>query len=334
MVKLSDIIRKNGDLKSQDKPGLLSNALKTKNEKITLPEMKKIYEDSILHLKPIMNLISQGKIIEGSVVVNIAEIIVNQLRRNNDTLLSLINIFAFYGEDEDYLYAHSVNASLLATNLGIALEYGRDELVDLCSSSLLHDVGMLKIPQKILNKPSKLDEGEYNLIKKHPAYGLELLKNIKNLPKSVPEVVYQHHERIDGSGYPEGKKGDEISEYAKIVAITEAYEAITHPRPYRKKKIIPYEGVKMIVQKERQTFEPKMIKVFLNIVTPYPLGSFVLLNNNEIGRVVSIHEDFPLRPIVEIFFNAEGKPPERPTRIDLAKSPVLYIEKAVNENDL
>ena len=166
------------------------------------------------------------------------------------------------------------------------------------------------------------------------AFGLELLRNIKDLPKSAPEVVYQHHERINGTGYPEGKKGEEISEYAKIVALTEAYEAITHPRPYRRKKIIPYEGVKMIIQEERDSFDPKLIKVFINIVTPYPLGSFVLLNNNEIGRVVGINEDFPLRPVVEIFFNAEGKPPEKPTRIDLTQSPILNIEKAVDENNL
>ncbi len=139
---------------------------------------------------------------------------------------------------------------------------------------------------------------------------------------------------MDGTGYPEGKKGEEISEGARIVAILEVYDALTHPRPYRQSKFIPYEAVKMIIQEGKESFDPNLVKVFLNLVTPYPLGSFVLLNNGEIGRIVGINDGFPLRPVVEIYFDREGKPPEKPTRIDLTKSFIIYIEKAVDENDL
>ena len=139
---------------------------------------------------------------------------------------------------------------------------------------------------------------------------------------------------MDGSGYPDGKRGDEISDYAKIVAIAEVYEAITHSRPYRREKIIPYQAVKTIVQKEKNSFAPEIIKVFLNSISPYPPGSFVLLNSGAIGRIISVNKSLPLRPVVEIFFDADGKPPEQPIRIDLAKAPVVNIDKALDEDDL
>jgi HD-GYP domain-containing protein (c-di-GMP phosphodiesterase class II) len=118
------------------------------------------------------------------------------------------------------------------------------------------------------------------------------------------------------------------------VAILEVYEALTHPRPYRRNKFIPYDAVKMIIQEGKNSFDPELVKTFLNYVTPYPIGSFILLNNGEIGRVVGVNEGLALRPIVEVYFDKEGKPPEKPTRIDLIKSSILYIEKAIDENDL
>ena len=334
MVKLSEILRKSTIIGYEEKPGIISEAIETKKDKQSLAEIKKIYEDVILHLMLILDKIKEGKAVEGRKVTNLAEVIIDVLRDSSDILLSLVNIFASLGKEEDFLYAHSVNISILASNLGIALGYDRSELVDLCASSLLHDIGYLRIPKKIINKPSKLTEEEYGRIKKHPIYGVELLDNIKSPPECASEVVHQHHERVDGTGYPDGKRGEEISEYAKIVAIVEVYEALTHPRPYRKEKIIPYEGVKIIIQKERKSFDPELVKVFLNSITPYPPGSFVLLSNKEIGRVFSINKNLPLRPVVEIFFDSDGTPPEKPTRIDLSRAHILYIDKALDENDL
>jgi len=334
MVKLSEIIRKTGEEKPQDKPGLISEAAKKKDDMDDLAETKKVYEDAIIHLRPILNEVAKGKTIQGEEIVSIAEVILEQIRIGNDTLLSLINIFGSLGEKEDYIYSHSINISILATNLGLALGYDKSKLIDICVSSLLHDIGMLRIPIEIRNKPSKLEKEEFEVIKKHPALGLDLLNNIRDLPLSAPEIVYQHHERINGTGYPEGKRGDEIADSAKIVAVTELYEAITHPRFYRKEKKIPYDGVKTIVQEAGRSFEPKLVKGFLNFITPYPLGSYVLLNNNEIGRIVGINKNLPLRPVVDIFFDSAGKPPRKSKKVNLASSPVLYIEKAVDDSRL
>jgi putative nucleotidyltransferase with HDIG domain len=332
MVKLSEIIRKAGEEKPKEKKLIVAEAVKAKKELQTLPEIKKTYQNAILGIKQIMNDIRKGKTIEGRKVFNIAEKIVDTIKINKNILLSLINDFALYENEEDYLYQHSINAAILAASLGVAFGYGESELADLCASTLLHDIGILKVPKEIIMKPSKLTKEEDDQIKKHPDYGLELLDQVKAPPKSASEVIHQHHERIDGTGYPEGKKGKEISKYAKIVAIVEVYEALTHPRPYHRN--IPYEGAKMIVQEADASFEPELVKLFLNHITPYPPGSYVLLNNNEIGRVISINEGLPLRPAVEIVVDAEGNPPEKSKTVDLSKSPVLNIKRALEDSKI
>ena len=334
MVKLSEIIRKSTGEKYEEKPALISEAFETRKNKESLSEIKKTYEDMVLHLMLIMEEIKEGKNVAGGKIGSLAEIIADLLRADSNMLLSLVQIFSYLGKQEDFLYAHSVNASILATNLGLAHGYERTELINLCTSALVHDIGYLKVPRDIINKRAKLKRDEFDLVKKHTIYGVELLSKIEGIPDSASEVVHQHHEKVDGSGYPTGKRGDEISNFAKIVAIAEVYEAITHPRPYRKEKIIPYQAVKTIVQKEKNSFAPEMVKVFLNSISPYPPGSFVLLNNGAIGRIFSVNKTLPLRPVVEIFFDSDGRPPEKPTRIDLAKSSVVNIDKALDENDL
>ena len=334
MVKLSEIIRKTAGEKYEEKPALISEAFETRKSKESLSEIKKTYEDMVLHLMLIMDEIKDGKSVAGEKIGSLGEIITDLLRANNNMLLSLVHIFSYLGKQEDFLYAHSVNASILATNLGLAYGLSRAELISLCMAALVHDIGYLKVPKEIINKPAKLKREEFDHVKKHTIFGVELLSKIQGIPESASEVVHEHHEKVDGSGYPNGKRGDEISRFSKIVAIAEVYEAITHPRPYRKEKIIPYQAVKTIVQKEKDTFEPEFVKLFLNSVSPYPPGSFILLNNGVIGRVYSVNKGFPLRPVVEIFFDSDGRPPEKPTRIDLSKSPVINIEKALDENDL
>jgi HD-GYP domain-containing protein (c-di-GMP phosphodiesterase class II) len=324
MVKLSEIIRKSAGTRYVGKPGLISEAFDIKKQKESLAELKKTYEDMVLHLMLIMDEIKEGKTVAEGKIGSLAEIITDILRADNNMLISLVHIFSYLGKQEDFLYAHSVNASILSTNLGLAFGYGRSELINLCVSSLVHDIGYLKLSQETINKPSKLTKEEYNHVKKHTIYGVELLSRIEGIPECASEVVHQHHERVDGSGYPDGK----------IVAIAEVYEAITHARPYRREKIIPYQAVKTIVQEEKNSFAPEIIKVFLNSISPYPPGSFVLLNSGAIGRIISVNKSLPLRPVVEIFFDATGKPPEQPIRIDLAKAAVVNIDKALDEDDL
>lgn len=345
MVTLSELIKKSKEKKSPEKKISISEAVQATpdKEKQRQQEIEEIYASAILRLKQIMDEIVLGRTKEWREIVQIVENIVGEFIIKPEIFLSLANNYALreFSNNhalreviKDYLYPHSVNVSILAVNLGFALGYNKSEVIDLAACSLIHDLGMLKISKQIIDKPSKLSEEEFAEIKRHPVYGLAFLLKIKDSPKITADVVYQHHENKDGTGYPEGKKGDEISEFAKIVAISEVFEAMTHPRPYRTERIIPFAAVKMIIQEDEAKFDQKVLKTFLNYITFYPINSFVMLNNNEIGRVLRINNLSPMRPIVEIVFDGLGNHLKKPKIIDLTKSPVLFIKKAVDEQSL
>jgi len=336
MVTLSELIKKSKEKKSPEKKISISEAVQVTpdKEKQRQQEIEEIYASAILRLKQIFDEIVLGRTKEWKEIVQIVEDIVDKFIIKPEIFLSLVNNFALREFVEDYLYPHSVNVSILAANLGFALGYNKSEVIDLCACSLIHDIGMLKISKQIIDKPAKLTEEEFTEIKRHPVYGLAFLLKIKDSPKITADVVYQHHENKDGTGYPEGKKGDEISEFAKIAAIAEVFEAMTHPRPYRTVRIIPFAAVKMMIQEDEAKFDQKMLKAFLNYITFYPINSFVALNNNEIGRVIGINNLSPMRPIVEIVFDGQGNQLKKLKIIDLAKSPVLFIKKAIDEQSL
>ena len=336
MVTLTELIKKSKEKKSPEKKISISEAVQVTpdKEKERQQEIEEIYASAILRLKQILDEIVLGRTKEWREIVQIVENIVGEFIIKPEIFLSLVNNFILRETTEDYLYPHSVNVSILAANLGFALGYNKSEVIDLCACSLIHDIGMLKISKQIIDKPSKLSEEEFTEIKRHPVYGLAFLLKIKDSPKITADVVYQHHENKDGTGYPEGKKEDEISEFAKIVAIAEVFEAMTHPRPYRTERIIPFAAVKIIIQEDEAKFDQKVLKAFLNYITFYPINSFVALNNNEIGRVIGINNLSPMRPIVEIVFDGQGNQLKKLKIIDLTKSPVLFIKKAIDEQGL
>ena len=334
MIRLTDIIKKAAMDASPEAKVSLSEAVLGKLEPETRQEIEAVYESAILRTHQFMDDVKGGQTREWNDILRIAEDIVDAFIGKSNVLLALVNNPAPRVSVSNYIYPHSVNAAVLAVDLGVALGHGKKEIAELCACALIHDLGMLKISREIIDKPSKLTEAEFDAVKRHPAYGLDLLRNVHSAPASAFEVVFQHHENMDGSGYPEGKKGDQISEFSKIVAVIEVFEALVHSRPYRTERILPFDAVKMLVMKSGMKFDPQVIKAFLNYITLYPIDSVVLLNNHEIGRVVGVNHFNPLRPIIEIFLDEAGNRPEKPKIIDLAKSPALIIQKAIDEQSL
>ncbi len=336
MVTLSELIKKSKEKKTPEKKISISEVIQVTpdKEKERQQEIEEIYASAILRLKQIMDEIVQGRTKESQEIVQIVEQIVDNFIIRPEIFLSLVNNFALREIVGDYLYPHSINVSILATNLGLALGYNKSDMTVLSACALIHDIGMLKISKQIIDKPSKLTEEEFAEIKRHPVYGLAYLLKIKDAPTTASDVIYQHHENKDGTGYPEGKKEDEIAEFAKIVSIAEVFEAMTHPRPYRTERIIPFAAVKMMIQEHEAKFDQKILKAFLNYITFYPINSYILLNNNEVGRVVGINNLSPMRPVVEIILDGHGIHLKKPKIIDLTKSPVLFIKKAIDEQGL
>lgn len=204
-----------------------------------------------------------------------------------------------------YTFAHSVDVCTLSLELGIKLNYKKDRLLRLGVGCLLHDLGKTKILPAILNKPGKLDHAELIEIRKHPLYGYKMLmENEEDIEPESANIVLDHHEKYDGSGYPRGLKGKEIDEMCVICSVTDVYNAITTDRVYRK-SIPPHEAYEMIMASSSMMFEPKVVDTFLKCIVPYSVGSVVRLSNGLMGRVFRLNSNLPLRPVIKVLNSDE-----------------------------
>ena len=207
---------------------------------------------------------------------------------------------------DNYTYVHSLNTSVISLYFGVKKGFNKNMLLDLGIGTILHDMGKIKVPINILNKKGKLTDKEFEEMKKHPVYGYEMLKNLKGINERAKKIVLEHHERIDGTGYPFGKTGDKISYYAKVACISDVYDALISDRVYRK-GFPPHEAYEIILMNSGRMLDEELVGIFKKSFSMYPLGVEVVLNNNFKGFVVGHNEGFPDRPIVRIVKNDEGK---------------------------
>ncbi len=246
------------------------------------------------------------------------------------------NVFLFlYGLDEgkDYTVTHSVNVTFYAILIGIALQYNNQKLNDLGLGTMLIDSGMAKIPIYIAHKQSNLTEQEFKQIKMHPLLGYRALKELGKLKESSALVTLQHHEQFDGKGYPRGLKGNEIDEFARIASIADSYEAQISDRSYRK-SIYFYHAMRNLLSSGVTKFDPVILRVFLSRMSVYPIGSIVELNDATIGIVIGSIPEKPLRPLIKMIFDKEGKKFEKTIILNLLTETSYYIVKALNESDV
>lgn len=229
-----------------------------------------------------------------------------------------------------WIISHSVNVGIFAVKIGLGLKYDKEKLQQLTLAALLHDVGMAKVSTRILFKHGRLSPSEFDQIRQHPVDGYELVKHLEKDYPYVVDTVYQEQEREDGSGYPQGLKSAEISEFAKVIGIADVFEALVHGRTYRD-GFITYHAIQKIIENKSKQFNPKIIRGLVNTVSMFPIGSLVQLSSNEIARVISVNKLRPVRPIVEVIKDSEGRPLKAPLRINLEEEPLLYITKPLSE---
>jgi HD-GYP domain-containing protein (c-di-GMP phosphodiesterase class II) len=232
------------------------------------------------------------------------------------------------GESELDRARHMLNTAIFAVKIAQGSGCREEELPWLGLAGCLHDVGMGIVPARIVNKSSGLTEEEQALIRMHPEKGFRILQTLGPEYEWLANVVLQHQEREDGSGYPRGLTGDEIHEFAKIIGLADTYEALTHPRPYRAVARSPLEIAKEIINSERGHFPNHILKGFLRGLSTFPVGSWVRLNTGEGARIVVTNAAFPLRPVVEILTDAKGERVDPPRRVDLAANTLLYVTQS------
>ncbi len=233
---------------------------------------------------------------ENSSFVNTAETISDDLMKaiaENDAVA--LNIDALKVSDE-YTFKHSVDVATMA--MIVAKQKGMDEndIYHIGVAGLLHDVGKSKIPNEVLNKPGRLTDDEFAIMKQHSVYGYRILKEKEGIPNEVLMGVLQHHEKINGNGYPIGVSNQQICSYARILSIVDIYDALVTERPY-KKGFSQSDAVEMIMSMTHE-LDIDAMKCFLNSVILYPVGSIVSLSNGEKARVVQNTPSYPLRPKV------------------------------------
>lgn len=283
---------------------------------------EEIYNEALSLVKEVL----EGKSINGRRLNEVVTSVANRLLVKDVLLLNLVN----RSTTENYLYAHSVNTCILAMTVGLGFGYNKSKLVELGVACLLHDIGMVKVLD-IVSKGSKLTPEEYIQVKEHTFHGAEMLSQAEDIEREISQIVVrEHHERYNGMGYPQGIKKEEIKEYARIVAVVDVYEALTHWRSYRE-KMQAHHALKEMVEQSDRLFEPDVVKALINQLTIYPVGSLVNLSSDEIARVAAVNKDFPLRPVVNIIFDKKGRPLDKMRSIDLSQTTGYHIKGPVDE---
>jgi HD-GYP domain-containing protein (c-di-GMP phosphodiesterase class II) len=230
-----------------------------------------------------------------------------------------------------YLYTLAVSVTILSLVTGMSLNYGDHRLIPLGTGALLHDIGMVRVPTFITEKKGALTEDEYNRIKTHPIYGYRIITKELDMTNEIATVALQHHEAFDGSGYPRKTREKDISEFARITSICDAFVAMTRERSYREEHL-SYHAMKNILSESNRKYDPAIVKVFLSNMAIYPVGSVVELNNGVIGKVISATPALPLRPKIQVLIDEFGERVGEETVLDLQTIDNLFIKRPLSKS--
>lgn len=223
---------------------------------------------------------------------------VDEIMSNKDVMVNMIDLKIY----DDYTFYHSVNTTVLSMIIGVAVGLNREDLNKLGLAALFHDVGKIFISKDILNKPGILNPEEKLEMDKHSDYGYRYAKETFDIPIHSCVGIYQHHEKVDGTGYPDGTAGEQISLFAKIISIADVYDALNSDRPYRKAELAS-DAMEFIMAGSGSSFDPDLVFLFTRKVAAFPIGTYVKLSDGQVGIVVENYEDCCMRPKIKLLSN-------------------------------
>ena len=286
-----------------------------------------IYKEAHNVMQDLMEDIRLGKQVEVERVEPISEQLVESVFRNKDALISLSRI-----KDKDhYTFMHSVSVAGLMITFSRAMGFEMDLIKEIAIGGMLHDVGKMMTPNNVLNKPGKLDNDEFKIMKSHVVYSRELLEGKPGITQAALDVAAMHHERIDGTGYPLGLKGDEISLVGQMSTIVDVYDALTSVRVY-KSAWEPNLALKKLLEWSDHHFNPDLVKQFIRCLGIYPIGTLVELDSGNIAIIIEQGESGLLNPKVRIIYNTHKKGLVPVSELDLAKTDD-HIIRSVSAQD-
>ncbi len=259
-------------------------------------QCEKEFERSLARMRSVMTKIRNRPTAAVDEAQLLIEDIVEKLMCDDNVTLHLMN-----GKNEfEDIYFHSLNVAVIAMMIGRAKGYSAKQLKELSFAALFHDMGKIKIPTAILRKQVPLTEPETNYLKLHTKYGLDLANQIEGFPESAKTVIAQHHELRDGSGYPEGQKGDEIDELAQIVIVANAFDNLCHT-PIASEQKIPYTALSHLYKNCKHLYKEENLNILIKFMGVFPPGTVVQLSNNMVGLVISVNASNLLFPNVLVY---------------------------------
>ena len=295
------------------------------------------YRSAVEQLTQVATAIQRQEYFDLNRVSSLASDIVESHSRSDQLVVQALTVPS--GSPGSQLITNLINVGILATKVGVGLGYHGTELERLALAGLVHDIGLLAVPQSLVTKAGRLTLEERVVIEQHPELGSQAVRKLGTSHDWLAEIVCQAHERWNGQGYPNKLKGPQLNEFAPIIGAVDVFDALVSPRPYRR-RFFPHEAVRELLTVERATFPRKVIKVLVEQLSAYPIGTSVRLSTGELGTVIGVNTRYPLRPVVAIGEGQGDGPPERPIdgleprQVDLSASPLVTIVETVEPPDV
>jgi len=276
------------------------NAVQMEEE---LPAARKSHEQISGLMEEIESALDSNEQLDMPRIKQTISYMVRSIERNPDAYILLARIKRY----NTYTYNHSLSASVWATAFGRQMELDDESLNDIALGTLLMDVGLTRVPNEILQKPTRLTHEEWETVKTHVGHGMDMLSGTPGVSEAIMQVVATHHERLDGSGYPRGLRGKEIPLLGQMAGIVDFYTAVTLPRSFMK-PVSPSSALQLLYKQRDKYFSDKLVDGFIHTLSTYPTGSLVELNTGEVGIVTSQNPGWLLRPKIILLLDSDKKP--------------------------
>jgi len=256
--------------------------------------------EATAQVKKTLEGVKYNRELEMEAVNRAVDAILEDLIYNSEMVVQLSTLRSI----DDYSFVHSVNVCILSMLIGQAMHYPYRDLKHLGVGAILHDLGKIRIPQEVLQRAGPLAASEYEQVKNHTREGFEILRKNREVSILSAHIAFQHHERLDGSGYPRGLGGQDILEFARITAVADVYDALVSDRPYREKSFLPGEALQELKRGASGLFDPNCVGHLMSRLAVYPVGTIVLLTTQQIA-VVSGQGAHPDRPLISVITDPE-----------------------------
>lgn len=286
----------------------------------------KLHHQALNLVEQAMALAKTGKTVEVGPFEDTANNFIDSITRNQNALACLTRI----RDKDSYLMEHSVNVAVLMGILGRHLELDQQYLHECVTGALLHDIGKILIPDSVLHKPGKLTDEEFSIMKRHASLSRQILMESQEFPETCVNIAGQHHERMDGKGYPQGLAGDEISSEGRMASVVDVYDAITANRVYHK-GLTPSSGFKRLLEWAGPHLDTQYVHGFIKAMGIYPIGSLVELDNGLLA-IVQEETDISMKPVVRTLYDTKRRDYCTQRRIDLSGPNDRAIKQVVDPN--